>query len=83
MMIQIDIENLTSERPSQGEDAPTSSAKEALQLQLVEAESNRGSRGRTGPRLKPHPVVIAGALTEFDDGGDVPGAGKNIPEMGQ
>jgi hypothetical protein len=83
MMLQIDIENPTSEQPSQGSDAAISNAKEALQLQLVEAESNRGSRGRTGPRLKPHPVVIAGALTEFEDGGDVPSAGKNIPEMGQ
>jgi len=83
MFLLIDMEDLQPELRALGFDTPTEYQNETPHIQLLEAIPSGGNPGRSQAQSRHHPVVVAQALTHLDLTGDVPPAGRNIPETGQ
>jgi hypothetical protein len=83
MFLLIDMEDLQPELRALGFDTPSEYRSETPYIQLLEALPDAGYHGRSQVQSQHHPVVVAQALTYLERTGDVPPAGKNIPETGQ
>ena len=83
MFLLIDMEDLQPELRALGFDTSTEYRSETTYIQLLEALPDAGNPGRSQVQSRHHPVVVAQALTHLERTGDVPPAGKNIPETGQ
>ena len=83
MFLLIDMEDLQPELRALGLDTPAEHGNETPYIQLLEALPDKGNADRSQVQSRHHPMVVAQALTHLVRTGDVPPAGRNIPETGQ
>jgi len=83
MFLLIDMEDFEPELRSVALGTRKWAPEETTQVQLLEPATQVGNPGRTGTPLWPHPEVIKQTLTLLEATGNVPSAGRNIPETGQ
>ena len=83
MFLLVDIEDLIQAYPERKPAATPEHWDKVPQLQLLEIDPEARFPNSRRDRAHPHPVVVAGTLTDLAAGGDIPPAGRNIPETGQ
>jgi hypothetical protein len=83
MFLLVDIEDLLQAYPDRTPAATPERWGKGQHLQLLEANLGEPLERLSSDRAPRHPALVAATLTGLATGGDIPPAGRNIPETGQ